>query len=687
MAPCGSRHWPLVLSLLTLLTASPHKTLAQETTTPGRQRSWAITAGAAPGYIDDRACAGCHSALYRSYHEGVSMARSFGRPQDAEPIESFGVEFVHERSQRHYVIERNESGELLFRRFMVDPRGQPIHAVEIPIDWVLGSGKRARTYLYGNPAGELFLLPLAWYSQTESAHSLSGVTGSWGMAPGFDQRRHLGVHRPVVRACLFCHNAYPDVRAGSDRATPDVFPNELPNGIGCQRCHGPGADHVQRARAGEALGGSIVNPKTLTSERSQDICRQCHLQPTVAIPRPRRLGRGDYSYVPGEPLSDYLLAIDIVEPPSNEEPFEINHHPYRLEQSRCYQESKGALTCLTCHDPHRAVAPSEAVSHFRSRCLGCHDVDEIPRLHESSNPGDWRAADCVGCHMPKRRPRDVVQVVMTDHKIQRRGNDAWLATREESDPIVEDLRLLYPDQVPHGEGKLLRLAAAVGQGAGLEAVKRLAETVARLRPADLRIAHQLTQGWLHAQKYPEALAALDAATGDLADRHSPLTGELRAVAWVGVGEAEKAIETLEALVLETTESGGKPTPVAFYNLGRILAGVGRDAEALERLEQAVSLRPSFYQAWKTLGDTHRARGQLTRAEDDYRQALAYDPVLAAPLASLIELLASSGQRDEARRQLAFAIATTDEPDRFWDLADRLGLTSCCQKPSPSPPQR
>ena len=40
----------------------------------------------------------------------------------------------------------------------------------------LGSGNHSRGYLYRTPSGELYQLPLMWYTQT----------GRWGMAPGYD---------------------------------------------------------------------------------------------------------------------------------------------------------------------------------------------------------------------------------------------------------------------------------------------------------------------------------------------------------------------------------------------------------------------------------------------------------------------------------------------------------------------
>lgn len=276
------------------------------------------------------------------------------------------------------------------------------------------------------------------------------------MAPGFDRRDHEGVVRRVRRECMFCHNAYPDVGSGSDvYGAPQVFPAELPEGTGCQRCHGPGAEHSRVAMAEEidfeALSSSIVNPASLTPEVQRDVCYQCHVQPMAALPGVRRFGRGDYSYRPGEPLSDYLVQMDVRKtgkPPAAR--FEINHHAYRLEQSRCFARSYGALGCTICHDPHRKVSAAERAAHYRAACFGCHQQDACgrPDAAPAAHGEMTDDADCVSCHMPKRRTQDVVHVLMTDHRIRRfPGGEELVAPLEESDPTIRDVQLTEPESV------------------------------------------------------------------------------------------------------------------------------------------------------------------------------------------------------------------------------------------------
>ncbi|MEO1085787.1 MAG: hypothetical protein AAFY88_16230, partial [Acidobacteriota bacterium] len=226
-----------------------------------------VTGGAAAGYVEDRLCATCHGELYESYQD-VGMAQSFARPQNARAVEDFDAPpYFHAPSNRYYAMRRSGDGGLVMERWQLTGDGERIHIVEQPVDWVLGSGHTSRVYLYRTAGGELYQLPLAWYSQGQG----------WGMSPGYDAPVHEGLTRRIRRECMFCHNGYPDVPAGSDRyGAPQTFPAELPEGTGCQRCHGPGGEHIARVFSGrfkvEEIRDAVVNPAQLSPKRrTQDV--------------------------------------------------------------------------------------------------------------------------------------------------------------------------------------------------------------------------------------------------------------------------------------------------------------------------------------------------------------------------------------------------------------------------------
>ncbi len=540
------------------------------------------------GYVDDAACASCHADRAKTYQH-VGMAKSFDRPGAAAVIENFDAPpFFHERSKQYFEMRRR-GDDLYFRRWQLAADGTPIHIFEQKIDWILGSGHHSRTYLYATPGGELYQLPISWYTATQE----------WRMAPGYDRADHDGVTRRVRHECMFCHNAY--AGAGEEKLSywrSQNFPAQLPQGIGCQRCHGPGAKHVEtRTR------DTIINPARLSTRLRNDICYECHMQPTVVIAGLRKFGRDLYSFRPGQPLDEYAHRIDIDEEAMpRAERFEINHHPYRLEQSRCFIESEGRLSCLTCHDPHRKVTDA---AHYRKACMSCH-----ASAHRATE-------DCTSCHMPKRRPQDVVHTVMTDHFIRRTpGGPELLAPREEREPAVtrvESSDALYD---------AVALVRATG-GANPGAVRRLEQLLRERKPAEIEPYLDLASALLRQRRWKD----LDDVTTLILTRDpkQELALEWRALARASLTrDVETAIRELSSL----------SRPEAAFNAGVLLAGRGRTEEAIRMYERALAARPNLAAAWYRLGEARRECGDEFGALIAFRKTVAIEPTHARALEAL-----------------------------------------------------
>jgi Flp pilus assembly protein TadD len=579
-----------------------------------------VTRGAAPGYASEASCALCHRSIAASYAER-GMAHAFARPRPEQDIEDFKAPpFVHAASGQTMQISRR-GGDLVFRRWLTGPDGKPVDLFERKVDWILGSGNHARTYLYQTPDGEIFQLPLAWYTQERS----------WGMAPGYDRQHHDGVLRRVRRECVFCHTSYPEMPAGADAyGAPQTFPAELPQGIGCQRCHGPAAEHVWLAMGGigtrDEIRESVFNPGRLPAKRRDEICMTCHMQPSVALPGLRRFGRADFSFRPGEPLSDYFVQVDVDEEGKTPaERFEINHHPYRLRQSRCYLASGGALSCLTCHDPHRVLPAAERAAHYRAACLTCHRPEDCGLKDMPAGSHVTDRGDCVSCHMPKRRTQDVVHVVMTDHLIRKRpGSPDLLAPLSETEPVLTGVRLLG-DRAPQGAlGEVYRADAVARMASTEGAVSRLEKTLAVARPPEIEPWLDLAQGLLHRRRFADAEHMLSSILERSPDQ--PLALEWLSLARAGQGKNDQAIQLLERV------TSSKSEPETEYDLGRLLAVRGRIDEAAQHLEKALEERPNFAIAWRYLGEARRAQGRNDEAASCFRRAREIDPTLKVPTA-------------------------------------------------------
>ena len=77
-----------------------------------------------------------------------------------------------------------------------------------------------------------------------------------------------------------------------DGSGPRFGDAPLPEGIDCQRCHGPGQAHVEAVKSGDkkAIVLAIVNPARLDRDRQLEACMQCHLESTSS-PLPFRIQR------------------------------------------------------------------------------------------------------------------------------------------------------------------------------------------------------------------------------------------------------------------------------------------------------------------------------------------------------------------------------------------------------------
>ena len=86
---------------------------------------------------------------------------------------------------------------------------------------------------------------------------------------------------------------------------------------------------------------------------------------------------------------------------------------------------------------------------------------------------------------------------------------------------------------------------------------------------------------------------------------------------------------------------------AWFQLGCLLAALGRVDEAIPPWTKAAELEPSNSVAWRNLGLEAAARGDLAAAEKYYRQAIKSNPQDQTLYRDLAELLVAAGRRSEA----------------------------------------
>ena len=596
--------------------------------------------GQAPknSYVNAQLCATCHSKIAESYAK-TGMGRSVYRSQS--PVES---RYFHEPSGTWYAMVSRD-GKTYQRRWRVASGGKEIDVQDLQVDYVMGSGNHARTYLHSTERGSLIELPLGWYPENG---------GTWAMSPGYD-RKYTLPPTTIAYECMGCHNAYPKIPKGHDEpGSEPIYEGPLPEGIDCQRCHGPGANHVKAAQAGgpaEAVRAAIVNPARLAPERQMEVCMQCHLETTsLRLPHSiQKFGRGPFSYQPGEPLGDSVTFFDHAPGSKYQDDFEIAHSAYRLRKSQCFLKSGGKLTCTTCHDPHDIPRGEQAVAHYSKICGDCHG----PALRTEVAAGKHTAeAGCTGCHMPKRRTQDAIHVVMTDHLIQRRPppGDLLAAIPEREEFDANQYRgEVVPYYPAKGVSPLYSAVAQVTQKSNLgKGLPQLAALIAQQKPVAPEFYIELGQAWLSAGRAANAIAPLEEAVRR--EPNSPVAALGLADALTQTHQATRAVEVLKRALKAIPDD-----PLLWYQLGLAHSSAGRDTEEIAALEKSTALDPNLAEPHNALGEALAGTGDMARAEKEFLAALQVNPDMPDALGNEGHLLAARGDVAQAAFRFARAI--------------------------------
>ena len=348
----------------------------------------------APGIESSEACADCHPDIVEGFRK-TGMGNSLYRPNTRPPIENFDAKaatVTHPKSGLTYRAYIDEAG----RWWQEETLPGTDHLRRVEVTHIIGSGNHTRSYL-GKVDGQVVQLPLTWYSGRKI----------WDMSPGYDIEQHFRFDRPAKAICLFCHNNLTpmDPKRVAGYLTP------LAEGISCNRCHGDGRAHIEARSAGKSPPAgqpdpTILNPAHLSTKRQLQVCQQCHLSGEARL---LKAGQSWDEYTPRTPLDEYMSIYTLADDTSPE--FSITSHGYRLGLSRCSTESKGQLTCTTCHDPHRRDKGRETTGS----CQSCHQPDDCGEAHKVT-----AGQSCASCHMHRGGTSDIPHVSFTDHYIRKR---------------------------------------------------------------------------------------------------------------------------------------------------------------------------------------------------------------------------------------------------------------------------
>jgi tetratricopeptide (TPR) repeat protein len=237
--------------------------------------------------------------------------------------------------------------------------------------------------------------------------------------------------------------------------------------------------------------------------------------------------------------------------------------------------------------------------------------------------------------MPQRRTEDVVRVVMTDHKIQRKPSLGLLTPRQE---VAETDANAYQGPVtpyypPNPEDEMANAVAQVRAGSNLrEGLSKLAA----LRSDRAEFYYELAEAHWKMRDAAGAFAAYESCL----ERNATFLPCLRAygMALSSVGDAAKG-----AAVLERALAVAPRDARASHDLGLNLLGQGRAAEAVTHLRAASESDPDVAETHNALASALYETGDVAGAEREFREAIRVEPTYTMARQNLARLLAERGR--------------------------------------------
>jgi hypothetical protein len=587
-------------------------------------------------YVGIQTCKQCHSEIYASFIQ-TGMGQSFNLATRAKSAADFSKKhLVYDRELDFWYSPYWKNDSLYIKEFRLKGT-DTIFSKTQKINYIIGSGQHTNSHIY-NSNGYLFQAPLTYYAQK----------GNWDLPPGFEKGFSSRFNRLIGLECMSCHNGYPEFVKGSENKF-----NSVPNGIDCERCHGPGELHVAEKQKGvlvdtsKAIDYTIVNPGKLSIERQFDLCQRCHLQGNAVL----KEGKSFYDFKPGMQLKD-VMHVFLPRYEESEHSFIMASHADRLKQSACFIQSakkksdkkalrpyKNALTCVTCHNPHVSVKQTNS-EVFIQKCNSCHSSNAEIKCSEKEKLRLEKRNNCITCHMPVSGSEDIPHVSIHDHFIRKRPEPHAVANKGAFKGLV-CINDPKPDRLTQARAYLQQFEKFEPQHFALldSASIRLPGASAEELKANFAFLVQL---YYLKQEYGRVIELTNRyGANELLDRILKRKSWSNEDAWTAyrIGEAY-------------LKAGDGPRSYSFYKL-------------------AYQLAPYYFEFANKYGNAAMLMAKPEEATGIFEKLVAENPGYAPGISNLGYLRLLLKRTDEAERLYARALAL--DPDYIPALLNMAGL--------------
>lgn len=580
-------------------------------------------------YIGAKACSSCHQEIYQSYLQ-TGKGRAFHSVKSTTFVEDFSKAKVYDSFRKLWYRVDTLHGDMLITEYKLNGRDTS-HLLVYQVDYVIGSGNKTRTYLY-EENNFVYEMPVTWYVEKKI----------WDLSPGYENGNNMRFDRPITQLCMSCHNS--DFQHVSQ--TLNKY-SALGEGIGCEKCHGPGSLH-QTSMLNASHNDSnqhIVNPAKLPIALQFDVCRQCHLEGINIDAEGKNLAH----YIPGQPLESYTTILI----PSNQstDDYGFASHAERLQMSKCFINSNEKLTCTTCHDPHKKLEEiPETV--YNQKCQNCHASSKGCTSNEMhKNP----SLSCVGCHMPKNGTTDIPHVSTSDHYIRIHSKKSKSVISNISDGSLPEMRNFTSKSTP-----VQTLAKAYMNYFEFQSrSKPLLDTVSKmLRQLDLQ--SKVKYYYLSKEK-PDQPFLDELNKSEIKDGRT-----LYMIADVHYRNGLDPIKWFERAY------SFAPDDLEFVSLyAEALQKNNRFGEARTLLTILLEKKPSHREALSNLGFDYLLHGELEKAELYTKKAIRFHPDHRVAKENLVNIYIERGKIRDAMNQLNELLKEHPNDSRYQNLKKEL----------------
>ena len=531
----------------------------------------------------------------------------------------------------------------------------------LPISYVSGVWPLEQ-YVVATERGKLQSLGVVWDSRTagEGGNKWFHVYGARGIAAS-DTLFFTASAQNWNHICADCHSTLVERRYDVAADSFDTRWAEL--SVGCEACHGPGAEHVRSAKAGKAapfaarlkasepwLPSATGSPTPHTQDGVEvEVCAPCHSRRT-----PLKEG-----FLANDPFLD-SFEPDLLRPGRYHADGQVEGEVYEwgsFLQSRMY---RSGVRCSDCHEPHsgKPYATGNAL------CVRCHEASRFD-VETHSHHAVGKAPLCIDCHMPpatfmqidERRDHSI-RIPRPDHSLEFGTPNACNGchTKKSAAWARDSLVSWFPaaQKRPHfvtalakerkgaldAPSALRELVedAAVPAIARASALERLGSYASEKTLRTLRAALESSEGLV---VYGAVLGATQLPVAQRVSLLVPLLEHRLRLVRIAATKALAGapIAAMPASTRAALERGVREVEQSFdLSASRPETQVERSAfeiargkleEARASLQTALRLQPCLSEAYLNLADLERQRGDEAAAERALRAALGCNPQNAA----------------------------------------------------------